>query len=363
MKMLKRILRKTQFLSLCIISILIFISISIVHIEKIYRTMMEANNFKTINNVTFDFNEKNFTSQNMLNFLKKIQSNKDIVLIHDGGRAFYPGTSSFGIYFNGFYKNEYNLLEGRFFTKDDFKSKDNMAIIGKKLIRNIEVENNKKYIYRGNEKFLVIGIIGEEHIDTLYDSRILYNLRCDFNEKDKGLLLQGWILDSFLKDKDTLNKIMNKINEDCNNPVKIIESDKSTTPLISAISNSRFILRNFSLVIVCIILSLIKATSYWLDKITLEIGIRKMYGASNKNIILHIIKNYSIVSLFSLIICLLFNKILIYTHVLKIQYNITNIINLLVSIIFIFIIGVIIILIGMLKINKIEINELIKGRV
>ncbi|BAH05392.1 membrane protein [Clostridium kluyveri] len=364
MKILKKYLRKTQFLALCLTSILIFTSLTIGHVEKIYQMMLEVNNFKTINSVAFYFDEKNLTLNNIVKSLKEIELQKDIIIIHEAGRAFIPGASQFGIYFNGIYKSGYNLLEGRFFNVEDFKENRKVVVIGKKLINNVQTEDGKRYIYRGNDKFLVIGIIGKENSDTQYDSRILYNLNVDLGEEDMPYLAQGFNLDSVVKSKNNLKNIINVINRKNNSaPIRTVYEDENVSPLISAVQNSRTLLLNFSLIILCIIISLTRAAAHWIDKIALELGVRRMYGASNKNIILHIVKGYLSVSGISLVIALTFEKLLVLGNALQIQNSSLSKFNMLASAVFILIIGIIVTGISTFSINKTQISYLIKGKV
>jgi len=361
MKILKKYLRKTQFLALCLTSILIFTSLIIGHVEKVYQMMLEVNNFKTINSVAFYFDEKNLTLNNIVKSLKEIELQKDIIIIHEAGRALIPGASQFGIYFNGIYKSGYNLLEGRFFNVDDFKKNSKVVVIGKKLINNVQTENGKRYIYRGNDKFLVIGIMGKENSDTQYESCILYNLNIDLGEEDMPYLAQGFNLDSVVKSKNNLKNIINVINRKNNSDtIRTVYEDENVNPLISAIQNSRTVLLNFSLIILCIIISLTRAAVHWIDKIALELGVRRMYGAKN---ILHIAKGYLSVSGVSLVIALIFEKLLILGNVLQIQNSSLSKFNMLASVVFILIIGSIVTGISTLSINKTQISYLIKGKV
>ncbi|MBP2032887.1 putative ABC transport system permease protein [Clostridium algifaecis] len=366
MRILKKYLRKTQFLILSLTFILIFTSIIVGHVEKVYRMILEANNFKTINSVAFNFNEKNLSTDNIIKSLKEMESQKNIIIIHEAGRVLIRGASQFGIYFNGIYENGYNLLEGRFFNLQDFKENKKVVVVGKNLINSesIQIENGRRYIYRGNDKFLVIGVIGKKNSDTQYDSRILYNLNIELEDKDTNYLQQGFILDSTVRSESSLKNIINRINRKNNSTlIKIIYQDKSNSPLVSAIQNSRTLLFNFSLIILCIIITLVRATIQWIDKISLELGIRRMYGCSNKNIILHIAKRYLSISVVSLVIAIVFQNLLILGNVLQIQNSSLNKFNIIASFIFILIIGSIVIGISIFNINKTQISYLIKGKV
>lgn len=364
MKILKKYLRKTQFLALCLTSILIFTSLIIGHVEKMYQMMLEANNFKTINSVAFYFDEKDLRLENIIKTLKEIESQRNIVIIHEAGRVFIPGASQFGIYFNGMYKNGYNLLEGRFFNPEDFKQNRKVVVIGKKLIDNVKTENGEKYIYRGDEKFLVIGIMGKKNSETQYDSRILYNLNMDLEEKDMPYLQNGFNLDSLVKSEGNLKNIINVINKKNNSSfIRIVSQDNSVSPLISAVQSSRTVLLNFSLIILCIIVTLIKVAAHWIGKIALELGVRRMYGASNKDIILHITKGYLAVSGISLILSIIVQQLLIMGNVFQVQNRSLNIFNVFISVIFIFIIVTIVIGVSAFSVNRTQISYLIKGKV
>lgn len=364
MQIIKKIFRKTQFLILCLTCILIFVSLSIGYVERIYQMNLEANNFKTDNHVMFIFDEKNVNTNDITKILKNMQSENNIILTHEASRIIIPGASQLGIYFNGIYKNGYNLLEGRFFTKEDFKNNKKLVIIGKKLLDNVEYKNGLKYISRGKDEFLVIGVIGKKNIDTQYDSKILYNLNIDFSEDNKEYLFQRWNLDSLIKNKDSLKNIIDKVNYNYKkNIINTIYENNNVSPLTSAIQNSQFLLVNFFLVIICIILSLIQATIYWTDKIKLEIGIRKMCGASNRNIIIHILERYLVVSLTSLVISSVVQKLLLMTNMFKIQNDVFNIFKIASVVIFILIIGSIVICTSIINTNKVEISNLVKGKV
>lgn len=366
MKILKKYLRKTQFLILCLTSILVFISLIVGHVEKVYQMVLEVNNFKTTNNITFNFNENNLSSENIIKSLKEMELQKNIIITHDLGRTFIPGASEIGIYFNGIYKNGYNLLEGRFFTLEDFNKSEKVVVIGKKLINNMNVqtENGKKYIHRGNDKFLVIGVIGKKDSETQYDSRILYNLNIDLDEENNAYLEKGWNLDSLVRSESNLKNIIDVINKKNNsNLIGTIYQDNSANPLIIAIQNSQTLVLNFSLIILCITITLTRATAQWIDKITLELGVRRMYGASNKNIILHIAKRYLSISAVSIVIALIFQKLLILGNVPQMQDITLNKFNILASVILILIIGSIVISISTFNINKTQISYLTKGKV
>ncbi|AYD39709.1 hypothetical protein D4Z93_03895 [Clostridium fermenticellae] len=363
MKISVKYFRKTKFLTLCLTSILIFASLIIGYIEKVYDITLEANNFKTINSISFYFNENGFKLENVIKTLKEIESQKNIIIIHEGGEAFIPGVSQYGFYFNGIYKNKYNLLEGRFFTTNDFKGNKKIAVVGKDILNNTNTEDGKKYIYRGNEKFLVVGIMGKKNKETQYDSCILYNLNCDLNYENLTYLYGGFNLDSLVRSDNDLKNLIHKINTRNNSSsIEISNQAHAVSPLITALQGSSTVMLNFSLIILCIVITLIRTTFHWIYTISLELGVRRMYGASNRDIIFHITKRYLMISFISFIISIAVQKTLIMSKFLQIQNASLNAFNIFISVIFILLIGIIVIGISSLGINRAQISYLIKGR-
>lgn len=359
LRKIKNMFRKTRFLILCISSILIFASLIVSYVEIIYENRLEVDNFKTNNHVSFVFDET-ANYKDLLEAVKKLELEKDIIISHQGGKAFQPEVYPVGIYFNGNYRNGYNLLKGRFFTIEDFKNDKKVAIVGKNALSNTKIENGIRYIYCGEDKFEIIGVIGKNNTVTRYDNFVLYNVNCALNEKDREYLNTHWTIDSIVKDKSTLKNVISKITKN-KNIIGLEAENVEPNPLKAAISNSRFLIFNFLLVIGCILISLITAVIYWISEIALEIGIRKTYGASNKLIMIDIGKRYTLVSIFCLCIALILQRILLTLNIIKIPHNELSIITVLFTLLFVLLIGMIVISAAMFKISKINLSKLIKG--
>lgn len=356
---IKNMFRKTRFLILCMSSILIFASLIVSYIEIIYINRLEIDNFKTNNHVSFNF-DGSAEYKDLWQAIKKLETEKDIIVSHQGGKAFQPEVYPVGIYFNGSYKNGYNIFKGRFLTINDFKNDKKVAVVGKNALSNTKIENGIRYIYRGEDKFEIIGVVGKDNALTRYDNFVLYNINYDFNEKDGQYLRTHWTIDSIVKDKGTLKNIISKINK--NKSIIVIQTENlEPNPLKAAISNSRFLIFNFLLIIGCIMISLITAVIYWINEIALEIGVRKAYGASKKDIIINISKRYTLVSIFCLCIALILQRILLTLNIIKIPHSNLSIITIAVTLLFVLLLGIVVIFTAMFKISKINLGELIKG--
>lgn len=230
---IKNMFRKTRFLILCMSSILIFASLIVSYIEIIYINRLEIDNFKTNNHVSFNF-DGSAEYKDLWQAIKKLETEKDIIVSHQGGKAFQPEVYPVGIYFNGSYKNGYNIFKGRFLTINDFKNDKKVAVVGKNALSNTKIENGIRYIYRGEDKFEIIGVVGKDNALTRYDNFVLYNINYDFNEKDGQYLRTHWTIDSIVKDKGTLKNIISKINK--NKSIIVIQTENlEPNPLKAAI--------------------------------------------------------------------------------------------------------------------------------
>ncbi len=87
-------------------------------------------------------------------------------------------------------------------------------------------------------------------------------------------------------------------------------------PLESALKNTNFLIYNYLLIIGCVFFSLVRSIYFWLDNIRLEIGIKKLLGATDRDLLLDILQRYVIIFLISILIAIGIQKILIYFQIL-----------------------------------------------
>ncbi len=353
-------LRHTQFIIICIVTMSIFVSLITSYVEKERKSILELNNFKSKNSVNFSIGEniENFERINTINSLKK---NKDIIITHLYGMRFEPGTMGEGIYFNGEYKNGYNLLQGRFFNKSDFESDKKIVVIGKGVLDKTHVKNGKRYILSGTDEYEVIGVIGKKNVQTRYDILVLYNLNCELNNKDI-ISDTNWTLDSLSTEEKKLQDMLCEINEE-HKDVRILLKYKEGqfNPLESALRSSDFLIYNSLLIIGCVFFSLVRSICFWLDNIRLEIGIRKAFGANDRDLLFDMLKRYISISLISILAAIGIQKILIYFKILGCENYLITFKNIGTGILFQIIISLFFITISMIKINKITPNNILKG--
>lgn len=356
-RVLYRYMRKTNFIVLCIISILLFFSLIVGNIENITRSILEVNNQLTKNHIGIGFNDE-LENKEVIELINKIKSNKNIIIKYYLQNGFDYDIQSEGIFFNGVFNNSYNLLDGRFFTTEDFNKNNKLAVIGKDVLKYTKVNGNKRYIFRGLDRYEVIGIIGKDDLSSKYDNKIIYNLDSILND-DEILNKYTWWVDSYDKNKSEIKDIISNIGN--NALIQIIDSTATPpNPLQEALTLSKTLITSFILIILCILLTLVRSIIYWLDSIALEIGVRKNYGATNKEIFIDIIKRYILISIFSLFIAFISQLVFSKLNFLGLLNYKFSFINLILSIFFIIILGIVFISIAMYKISRIQINKLLK---
>ncbi|RXI48504.1 hypothetical protein DP130_07165 [Clostridium tetani] len=356
-----RKIRNMSFIIICITSIILFTSLSSSNIKSVKDNIKEANNLKTDNHIKFYFN-KEANDRDIRKVIDGLKDEENIIITHLYGLSFNfdVDIKTEGIYFNGIFDNGYKLMSGRFFTKEDFKGNEKIVVIGKDLVKYCNTIDGEKYIASGKNKYKVIGVIGKKDKPTRYDYSIVYNLNCELDENKKISQLM-WSIDSKNKQEHDLINIINEINDEYN--VSIINMEhkqEQFNPLFQALKNSNFLIANFIFIIICICLTLINSLVFWIKKIQKEIGIRKSFGASNRNILFDILLRYLFASFISIIIGLIIQKLLLLLNIISIEYYGLSYVNLIISTIIVLVLGIFSIKVVIYKINKLKLSELLK---
>lgn len=182
------------------------------NIEKTYKSILESNNELSHNSISlsFDINSPQSDIYKCINSMKSIENN---IIYYEAPSSFDYMLSSKGVYFNGDFNYSYNILEGRFFTKEDMDSTENLAIIGKNIIEYTIIENNQRYLKQGNEKYKVIGIIGKNNLSTRYDDLVLYNLNSILS-RNEYVFGNTWYIDNLSLDR---SNVIKNVNSSINN--------------------------------------------------------------------------------------------------------------------------------------------------
>lgn len=158
------------------------------------------------------------------------------------------------------------LIEGRFFQKEDFFGQSNYAVVGSQILNQLESEEGTYYLTYGNLTYEVIGIIGYDQASMLdYTVFLSANLQ---NIKMEGLYIVDGNKKSdiqyFLENQTILKDIIT------------IEKEYANAQRILG-------LRNFGSVIFLLIFSMLSfgyivLILFWIKKSHREFFIRRMCG-------------------------------------------------------------------------------------
>lgn len=287
----------------------------------------------------------------------------DIYLEYDPIPKYLDITTLFGkaIYYNYKLDNKLPIMQGRNFTQDDMLSDEKKVLVGKQLQDEITEEEGERYFSLDNEKYKVIGILGNENNETGYDNTFIVNIKSmDFCSDNRAEWRLNTNKSSYSKDiiKELKSLASNKnaaFNEiEKGNKINILE-------IIKDLGDFTYILK----MVFCFgMLNLIIIVYYWMNKNIKEIGIRKAYGATNFDIAVYILKKYELSVVFSMILGVSMH--FIFKTILKGMFKnfsfdiyLENI--LLITIVFMFI-GLIVSIIPLIKSRKVKPVNIMKGR-
>ncbi|MBQ6172535.1 MAG: ABC transporter permease [Clostridia bacterium] len=140
--------------------------------------------------------------------IKEIGANAENAIINRYINAFYKGDDFIderGLYFNG-YIDPVNMLEGRFFTKEESAGKEKIAVVGKEIYNKyVTVNENNEPIYHCDALDMdlkVIGVMGKEDQATSIDLTVFIPIN---HAMSKFLGAGSYTLDG--KDQGTVERL------------------------------------------------------------------------------------------------------------------------------------------------------------
>ncbi|AYE33633.1 ABC transporter permease [Clostridium septicum] len=328
-----------------------------------YKMNVEINNAQNIDTSYLQFDDSNKVSFNdVINILNDYQKSK-IYMEYDPIPKYISNNTLFGkgIYCNYNINNNIPILEGRDFTLKEMNSNDRKVLVGNKLRSYIVKENDKNYFTIGKEKFEVIGILGSIERETGYDYTFIINLKSSDDFSD---LRARWRLN--VSDENDLKSILNNYKDlaiEHGMNVNISNENYSKVNLIDIFGIHPEFTGVFIMVFGFGLINLIIVVYYWMNKNIKEIGIRKAYGGNDFKISLHIIVQYEIGVIISVIVGILahlcLKPILIVMFPMftfKLYYE-----NIIFATVFFMIIGVIVAIIPLIKAKKVQPVTIMKG--
>lgn len=278
------------------------------------------------------------------------------------------------LYFNKSCNKNPPILEGEFLKRNNFKTKEPVAVIGKSLIDNIKLIDNQKFITSEGVNYKVIGIMGYKNKKSEYDDTFVVNLNSSIDK------FQGKIEDylrSSLLIVDGYNISSDKAIADLYNTIKsfngqvVVNIDEKSNHY-GALTQSFVLLKpiiTIGVVLVLVLFSnVVNATYFWIEEKRKEIGVRKAVGATNIDIIKRIMFQYQVMAIIASGLALITHAFLNkFTHVL--DYFGGSIIsismyssNVFILIIVAVVVGLVTAMIPISQLLKMDASTIIRGR-
>ena len=360
MNKLVRYLKKNCVLIFTLTIIILFVSIGCSYIVNTFYNLIEQNYY--IGNTTISFQVNSFEKisyKELLEVLK--QSNYNIFNTGMLGDSYLVH----GIYLNKNLKIKPEMLDGRFFDKDDFTDDTlKLAVIGKGLLTRTISNGNDLYIKFNDEDYKVIGVMGNKNKQKMFDYVMMFNLN-SLTEDSKYIKFdKNWILSSDSKEGapsviEKLNKILIKNDKDVS--LTSIPLETQMNPLLTAFDKNKNKLSLFYILIISIFLNLVIIVQQWMDGLKKQIGVRKAFGAKNIDIYIMIFRNFVMNALIASAISILVHFILFLTGVLSYNNDITFV-NFIIAALFSFIISIILLFFLVRQINRLQPDYIMRGR-
>lgn len=309
-------------------------------------------------------NESN--PENIETIFKELSKNKGAIILANDVYNESSKLTAKWVYFNDkLFGTPPKMKSGRFFNIGDFKSNNPVAVIGESYLEETYEEKEEKYINFKGISFKVIGVFKSGK--GYYDNSLMLN----FNTlADKKITVNNIQYDNYngsvIQD---LNSWKSSSENSNIGKLFLIQSPMMNTSdhLSGVLKQYKSLIDKFMFMLSALILNTILASFFWIQKKTKEIGVRRVYGASNKKIIWSVIKDYLSVVLFSTLLTIIINWAL-KTYILNMDLISVAmdknylIIIILLLIVFASILGITFAIISTLGILKKEPSEIIRER-
>ncbi|WP_418223238.1 ABC transporter permease [Clostridium isatidis] len=348
MEQLKRLIKKYWILFSTFILINIFFLSVIINILNYEQDLKIRNSLISKDAKTILFETPyDIKINDLINILKdrKVILEGNVMMNNDEDK-----TKIIGVYYNYNIDKTYPLAEGRMFTLEEIEGREKVALVG----YNLKDQIKNQVIKIQDQDYKVVGILGNKSSNSLVDSIYINMNSQDFNLNRKSITIDVI--------GENVSYYTRKIYEQLNETTKVVMeiSEPIVEPLDEAISSNSIYLIMGALACISLISTVINISSYWIEKEKVIIGIKSLVGGSKSMIFINLFIEYQFVIIASIIASYL---------ILGLCGNLRtiNLIIALKSLITIMLIDVIVSIISVIpsivKINKMNINSIIKERI
>ncbi len=229
----------------------------------------------------------------------------------------------------------YELVSGRLpgSIKDDYGK--NVVALGRYQYQYAYQENGKAYVTFDNEKYEVVGVIGNKESD-FQDYKVVFDINCvgqnlknTINEQTNYTINIGSNITKVNSSYEAIyNNIVN-INKNTQIESKVLNSSGEST-VTETLYKENF--RVNVLVYVFCILNCMLMSEFWIIQRNKEIAIRRTYGFGKFRIIVGIIRDILMLCIVSLVIYIVIHTFccLLKVNIYSIKWDITTIVTIIV---------------------------------
>lgn len=310
----------------------------------------ENNSLRRAEDKLLNISGKDVSFKNLKN---EIESLEEVKLEKDG--IFLEAFVGKSIYSNLSNPIIPSLIEGRFFTKEDFN--EDKIVIGKNMSKLIKKKNGKEYVSFLGKDREVIGIMGSKNRMTAFDDTFYINdLLSDERIEQAPILISGKNVD---KNIEVLKNMLKKVDESV--VIDIEEINGLESPLGTVVYRNKYIIIIAVLLIGTLLLNIVNTTNYYILNKKKEIGIKKLLGRNKLNIGLEIIFEYIKIAIYAFITSTVFYNIIIFMRIFPKELGLKfDLIIGLFALILMMILAIIVAIPSIIKSNRISISSIIK---
>lgn len=215
----------------------------------------------------------------------------------------YDGSIECGVYQN---KGEFDvsIKEGRSFSKEDFVTMRNVALVSEEQLSMCVEQDGIRYISVQDEPYEVVGVFCRSRNRINPDAYVYYNLN---TLKPTSRVNGQYAVDAGAETVALFDEIANDF------PIQLIYSADELTfsdRLQTAVSSQQMAVFPFILVVAMVLLNSINISFNWLDKRRQELSARRICGATANDLFRLLSKDYFMIVTFSYIFGLVASIIL-----------------------------------------------------
>lgn len=230
------------------------------------------------------------TKENLINILNGMKVNYALCL----DRPDESNGTIRAFYFNKKYAN-LPMESGRFFKASDFTKDNYVAVVGKGRKNEIYINDRQKYITVNEKEYLVLGIIGYQD-STVIDDYIFVNM-LTATERSMSLYLIDYYT-SNVNTEDVTERGVNMLIESGVEATIMTMGENYSESIMPSFVSARWFIALLVGCFICLVLVSVQWINYQKD----EFCIRRLIGASVKNIVYLIIGKYLAIAIAAFIV-------------------------------------------------------------